>query len=151
MAQAQIAPLAKELETALNQAVIDDTQILLSLRDDLESLTLTRMYRERRGTSPSAVAMLTRRKASASARVRRKAAKLKQEMTKLDKQVKEQPKYKNAVFSCINDYDKCRRNRGPYSTLCAIAFILCMTKHALPALKAAGKAAGGAITGSTLT
>jgi|ERR1043165_1133875 hypothetical protein len=49
--------------------------------------------------------------------------------------VKTSPKYKNKEFTCIEDYDKCRRHRGGNSAFCAIAFLICIGRRIVPFMK----------------
>lgn len=85
-----------------------------------------------------------KRKRAAEARIRRKAQKIEKLLRKI-------PKYKNKEFICITDYDRCLNHRGPNSTICAMAFIICMGRRAIPLLKQLGKAAKTAASGEALS
>jgi hypothetical protein len=57
------------------------------------------------------------------------------------------PKYSNASFKCIADYDKCRLHRGDKGLICSLAFVLCMVKNGAALVNAAAKAAKASMGG----
>jgi hypothetical protein len=77
----------------------------------------------------------------------RAARNVRKKATELRRLVRTAPKYKNAEFKCVADFDKCRVHRGRMSTICALAFFLCMAKRGMPVLKEVVKA-GTKLAGS---
>jgi hypothetical protein len=63
---------------------------------------------------------------------RRRKGELSKGVIEFTKVVKKDPKYSNAEFKCIGDLDKCKKDRGEKSTLCWLAFFICMGKRIIP-------------------
>jgi hypothetical protein len=86
--------------------------------------------------------------ASAQKEFRRSAStRVKKRANELRELVKTAPKYSNASFKCIADYDKCRLHRGDKGMICSLAFVLCMVKHGAALVNAAAKAANASMGG----
>jgi hypothetical protein len=63
------------------------------------------------------------------------AARITRRAKRLSDLVKNSPKYKTMEFKCIGDFDKCREQRGPYSAICAFAFMICIGRRMVPFMK----------------
>jgi hypothetical protein len=63
---------------------------------------------------------------------RRKKGETTKGIIEFSEQLKKEPDYKNVEFSCIADFDKCRKQRGKKSALCHLAFFICMARRMIP-------------------
>src|SRR5213080_1863970 len=48
-------------------------------------------------------------------------------------------RYSNIEFKCIGDFEKCQAKRGKYSSLCVLAFFICLARRLIPLVEQAEK------------
>jgi hypothetical protein len=128
---AELSTLAQEVISRIHELKKDSSPELRRFIDSIEVDAVELAYETHFAGAISAkfAAKIRKKlKAAAEGRVRRKADKLR-------KMLKNTPKYRNPQFKCIADYDLCRTHRGPYSTVCAMAFFACIFKGGIPGLK----------------
>lgn len=121
-------------------ALLQDVHHLSMLKPDIKA-------RPKPGaTEAESIAMWRRNKAAATMRLRRKEEKLKANMAKLKRRVKNQPKYDSALFKCMADWDKCNLSKETtHSTICFLLFLLCVGQNSKATLSTIAAGIGGAV------